>query len=453
MSTILRPTLLVLFLLLSCAAKVSALAIYVYEVDASGNRIANPAIHCGGDIVRYQVNSDSDKNTSTRIDVTGGDVVEYSYPNSASSNGAATPSERVSSHEVVMGFHTPPESHTAYFKVQWYTNLYQQNASIRAVIYEKDFNIGWTETSTESRFDQRLFLSNVYPYAPQGTYTLCNNSTVTVSVYAVTGATSYTWSTDKPAAQINGNGTYYPTTTTGSSIQVTLPFGFANGDVVTINVRANGPCGTSTPNTTMYVQQSCSTNSSPNVMFVRSNNSTTCQPRYNVRAGTVPSATSYTATLHGGPYEGYSRTIQANPYAYYMDFPFDIAGPFNGISASVTATSPGGTSAPTYSATQNLAGGSGPCREAQPLATTSGEQVTQSVYPNPATDQVTITGIEQDAQVVLYNALGACVKRATLSKATSELTINLLDLSAGIYQVNIVAGSKVLHTSKLVVQH
>lgn len=455
MFQILRPALLLLLFLLTCVARVFAVETYLYEVDANGNRVANPAVHCSGETVRYKVDSDSyNSNNRTRVDVTGGDVISYSYANASPSNGAAGTSERISSHEVVMAFHTPVESHSAIFTVQW-TTAYQQNASIRTVIYLEAYSIGWTENGTESRFDQNIFLTSAYPSSTQGTYTVCSNPTVQVNAYAV-GATSYTWTTNMPAVQINGNGTYYPTTTSGGVVQVTIPSSFNNGDYVTITVKATGACGSSTPSTTLYVQKSCTTSSSGNVSFIRSANSTTCQPRYNVRAGTVPAATSYTATLHGGPYEGYSRTVRADPYAYYVDFPFDLAGPLTGISASVTVTGSGGTSSPTYSATQDLPGGYG-CRVAQTAAATPDKtpekQVTQSVYPNPATDQVTITGIEQDAQVMVYNTLGACVKRATLTKDASELSINLLDLSAGIYQVNIVAGSKVLRSSKLAVQH
>jgi hypothetical protein len=455
MFQILRPALLVLCFLLTCVARVFAVETYLYEVDASGNRVANPAVHCTGETVRYKVDSDSyNSNNRTRVDVTGGDVISYSYANAAPSNGAAGTSERISSHEVVMAFHSPAEMHNAIFTVQW-TTAYQQNASIRTVIYLEAFSIGWTEDGTESRFPQNIFLSNAYPSSTQGTYTVCSNNTIQVNAYAV-GATSYTWTTNMPAVQINGNGTYYPTTTTGGVVQVTIPSSFNNGDYVTISVKATGGCGTSTPPTTLYVQKSCTASSSGNVSFIRSQNSTTCQPRYNVRASTVPSATSYTATLHGGGYEGYSKTVYADPYAYYVDFPFDIPGPFPSISASVTVTSPGGTSSPTYSATQSLAGGSG-CRVAQTSTTvpaaTPDKPFMQSVYPNPATDQVTITGLEQDAQVMVYNTLGACVKRVTLPKDASELSINLLDLSAGIYQVNVVSGSQVLRSSKLAVQH
>ena len=56
------------------------------------------------------------------------------------------------------------------------------------------------------------------------------------------------------------------------------------------------------------------------------------------------------------------------------------------------------------------------------------------LYPNPANDKICIEGLDGEHEVLIYNAIGALVKTATLSEG-QEIGIN--DLSSGLYLVRI----------------
>lgn len=75
-------------------------------------------------------------------------------------------------------------------------------------------------------------------------------------------------------------------------------------------------------------------------------------------------------------------------------------------------------------------------------------EVTFSVYPNPATDQVTITTDKAD-NIIIYNTLGVKVLE-TVTPATTE-TIDISALSQGVYFVEVRKGSAT-RTQKLVIR-
>ncbi len=80
-----------------------------------------------------------------------------------------------------------------------------------------------------------------------------------------------------------------------------------------------------------------------------------------------------------------------------------------------------------------------------------------SAYPNPAGMQVTFAyGLPEeakDAEVVIYNATGVVVKNIRLPLHDNEYTVNIEDLSSGMYFYHVVVDGNRSQTKKLSVQH
>ncbi|HNW67882.1 MAG TPA: T9SS type A sorting domain-containing protein, partial [Bacteroidales bacterium] len=73
-----------------------------------------------------------------------------------------------------------------------------------------------------------------------------------------------------------------------------------------------------------------------------------------------------------------------------------------------------------------------------------------SVFPNPATDNITVTMVEgtQATQVVVYNANGQQVRNANIN--CNDVTIDIKDLEAGVYFISLQNGNTVVGTSKMI---
>ena len=72
------------------------------------------------------------------------------------------------------------------------------------------------------------------------------------------------------------------------------------------------------------------------------------------------------------------------------------------------------------------------------------------VYPNPATNQVTIEGLAlQNARIVLYDVAGRAVLVAS-GNASNGQTLDLSGLEAGSYLIQI-SGKQLLHTKRLLI--
>ena len=79
------------------------------------------------------------------------------------------------------------------------------------------------------------------------------------------------------------------------------------------------------------------------------------------------------------------------------------------------------------------------------------DSVKLSVYPNPATSYILISGFDSGKGVIkVYNLSGSLVKDASFT--FSENKIDLSDLSAGVYICNIEAEGKPKETKKLIVK-
>lgn len=57
------------------------------------------------------------------------------------------------------------------------------------------------------------------------------------------------------------------------------------------------------------------------------------------------------------------------------------------------------------------------------------------IYPNPAKNQITISGLEQPTDIQIVNTLGQVLKR--INHATDAITINVADMPKGIYFVKV----------------
>lgn len=76
----------------------------------------------------------------------------------------------------------------------------------------------------------------------------CTGGSTTAAVQAYTGAISYTWTSDQPSLKINGQSS--PVTTISSSVTLTET---ANAYTANLSVKANVPCGSSSPISRSFV--------------------------------------------------------------------------------------------------------------------------------------------------------------------------------------------------------
>jgi len=78
------------------------------------------------------------------------------------------------------------------------------------------------------------------------------------------------------------------------------------------------------------------------------------------------------------------------------------------------------------------------------------------IYPNPATSQVTLdyelTPQVNKASIRLMNLLGAVVKDVDLNKNTSNIQLDVSDLTSGVYFYSVLINNEVYKTKKLIVK-
>jgi hypothetical protein len=78
------------------------------------------------------------------------------------------------------------------------------------------------------------------------------------------------------------------------------------------------------------------------------------------------------------------------------------------------------------------------------------------VYPNPATSVVNLdyqlTNQVEEANVKVFNILGAVVKEADLNRGNGKLQMNIADLKNGVYFYSVLVNGDVYQTKKLIIQ-
>ncbi|MBQ2398042.1 MAG: T9SS type A sorting domain-containing protein, partial [Bacteroidales bacterium] len=76
-----------------------------------------------------------------------------------------------------------------------------------------------------------------------------------------------------------------------------------------------------------------------------------------------------------------------------------------------------------------------------------------TIYPNPATDNATleINGLNQDAKIVISDLQGRILSQDNINAGTTRYTINVSDMTSGVYYIRIITDN-VVSTQKLIVE-
>ena len=80
-------------------------------------------------------------------------------------------------------------------------------------------------------------------------------------------------------------------------------------------------------------------------------------------------------------------------------------------------------------------------------------QIAVSLYPNPASDNATleINGLNQDAKIVISDLQGRILSQDNINAGTTRYTINVSEMSSGVYYIRIITDN-VVSTQKLIVE-
>jgi len=70
-----------------------------------------------------------------------------------------------------------------------------------------------------------------------------------------------------------------------------------------------------------------------------------------------------------------------------------------------------------------------------------------TIYPNPARERVTVSGLPEGSRVELYDAMGRRINESTHQR------INVSTIPSGIYLLRCIAPDGVVHTEKLIIRH
>ena len=80
-------------------------------------------------------------------------------------------------------------------------------------------------------------------------------------------------------------------------------------------------------------------------------------------------------------------------------------------------------------------------------------QIAVQLYPNPASDNATleINGLNQDAKIVISDLQGRILNQDNINAGTTRYTINVSDMTSGVYYIRIITDN-VVNTQKLIVE-
>ena len=80
-------------------------------------------------------------------------------------------------------------------------------------------------------------------------------------------------------------------------------------------------------------------------------------------------------------------------------------------------------------------------------------QIAVQLYPNPASDNATldINGLNQDAKIVISDLQGRILSQDNINAGTTRYTINVSDMTSGVYYIRIITDN-VVSTQKLIVE-
>ena len=70
------------------------------------------------------------------------------------------------------------------------------------------------------------------------------------------------------------------------------------------------------------------------------------------------------------------------------------------------------------------------------------------VYPNPASDELTVTTEAKEAKIIIYNILGQEVLNEAIN---AELKLNISEMKNGTYLYKIMVDKVIIKTDKLII--
>ncbi len=234
-----------------------------------------------------------------------------------------------------------------------------------------------------------------------GATTVCNGATNTYSITPVSGASSYTW-------VLPGG---WSGTSTTISINATAS---ATGGNVTVT--ANNACGSSTAQTLAV------TVSIPTVTY---------NETQNLCCVTWPDITLTPGNPLGGVYSG--TAVTGNQFSP------STAGQGTYTVTYTYTDGNGCTNTATSQITVDLCTGN--------TSAVGGWPAALNVFPNPFTNEITLSGLEGDAVVQMFNVLGEQVYSAFV--ATSDFRLPTSDFLPGVYFIRVISSSGII-TRKII---
>lgn len=277
----------------------------------------------------------------------------------------------------------------------------------------------------------------------QAIYNTCGNGNTTIAVQPAANAVSYNWLVPYAGWSISNDGTnlfstYYSNrifTTLNTRVVITIPNGVAPGDY-SILFSVNGSCGPQSPDGTLTIRVSAGSSPVGQIGdYTRVRLGTGDATVTNLAISPVANATSYSAQVNG------SYSIPGSLSGSQIVFATELPCSFFG-QVTVTARSSCNSVSKVFTVKTPY------CVNNLTSSTTS-----LSLYPNPATEQVVIGSVEQEATAFFYDAQGILRKQVTLRGQDKQTSINTQDLPAGLYHVSIKTSSAVLLIKQLLVQH
>lgn len=330
-----------------------------------------------------------------------------------------------------------------------YTTTYYRRKSIHTSV-----NM-WGQT-----YHEEWYISNTVTITPrstpatpvQPTYTACTQANaLSVAVNNEPSAVSYNWwvpyagwgvSNDglSPFSTYNTNGSFV---TTSKNVVITLPSGGVAPGTYPISVSTNGACGPQSSDAIINIIISGSgAGPAPSSASYVKASSPICAPKYNLKMPLVVGATSYFASDTNGA-SAVGTVVQNATGGQSVIFAFNEDGPVYGVIATVSATGTCGTGV-YITPPADLAGPASKCVVQRSGSTT--------IYPNPASNKVTIVTGGQKGVVIFYDAIGAPRKSINLLGGASETEVSIDELPAGIYHVRISIADESPVEKQLIVQ-
>jgi hypothetical protein len=248
-------------------------------------------------------------------------------------------------------------------------------------------------------------------------------TSATYSIPTTFGATSYSWTIPSGMTITAGAGT--------TSITVSIASTFTLGAV---KVMAVNGCG-NVPGTQLIVYGKAA----PNTITGPTNVCGMTTASYS--CNTVSNAIGYTWTVPAG----WSIASGQGTNSILANMPVNVNNAtFSGV-VKVYAVSACGNSA-AKSMTVSY------CKSAIGMNNGVREENAISIYPNPATNQLTVNSEQLTVkEIQLYNVIGECVFKATVTD--NQSTINISQLSNGMYFVRLLdVDSNVLHSQTVIKQ-